>query len=200
MRWKTRWIPLAVLIAIGCDNTPLAPDDSTPPAAAVTTEQIVAHETNWQQSDTPRWLQLRPDGLYDDRGMRRLSSERVRQLGIDRAFELHRQTKTVWLKERQKAVLTVGTSSTVDQRMAPAGKVARARTVSPGIARRLTVPISPRLAVASDDPCFFDASIWCSNEYGGELGGGGAAVVEAPTRRVRRVTMARSAVALLSRA
>jgi hypothetical protein len=30
------------------------------------------------------------------------------------------------------------------------------------------------LAVAADDPCFFDATIWCSNEYGGELGGGGS--------------------------
>ena len=34
------------------------------------------------------------------------------------------------------------------------------------------MPTGPRLAVAADDPCFFDATIWCSNEFGGELGTG----------------------------
>jgi hypothetical protein len=29
-------------------------------------------------------------------------------------------------------------------------------------------------AVAADDPCFFDATVWCENEYGGEIGGGGS--------------------------
>jgi hypothetical protein len=41
-------------------------------------------------------------------------------------------------------------------------------------ASRHTIPVPGEVshAVAADDPCFFDATVWCQNEYGGELGGG----------------------------
>lgn len=37
-------------------------------------------------------------------------------------------------------------------------------------AERLPVPGLPKFAVAADDPCMFDATVWCANSFGGELG------------------------------
>ena len=181
MRWKTRWLPLAILLLVGCDSNPVGPDDATLAATISRSEPVIAPSFEIRRPDAPRWLQIRGDGLYDDQGVRRLSAERVHSLGIDKAFELHRKAKLEWLKEREKKASTGTTSAGQLIRLSTnatreairPGSPTAARVLRPA-SRTLTVPTSVSRAVAADDPCFFDATIWCTDEYGGELGGGAA--------------------------
>lgn len=171
MRTRTRWINVAaVLLLVGCESHPFAPDESTFVQARVSRQDVASEPV---ALGAPRWLILRPDGMYDDQGRRRLSRAKVNALHIDQAFELHRKAKLQWINQGAR-------SSRRDHGSVarPSANAATATIANPQLTIRpnviLTAPSGPRLAVAADDPCFFDATIWCSNEYGGELGGGGS--------------------------
>lgn len=169
-----RWAQLGavVMVMVGCDSHPLAPD------GAGTRKDVRAEQTAAVATAMPaaRWLTLRSDGLYDDQGRRRLSRERVKALHIDNAFELHRQAKAEWLNQSAKGSTRVQGTTTHSRRALATSATNQILRVRANLS--LSVPSGPRLAVAADDPCFFDARVWCSNELGGELpmaSGGGEA-------------------------
>ena len=105
---------------------------------------------------------------------KRLSRGLVNKYGIDRAFEVHRQAKLLILEVRAKTGHAKPAFSTgVSQLSLGADGDRNGSSI-----HLLSPPIGPRLAVAADDPCMFDATVWCENEYGGELeglGGGSTA-------------------------
>jgi len=114
-------------------------------------------------SEHVKWLQLRPDGLYDDQGRLRFDRKTVARLKIDKAFEIHRQMKLHMIKRfgeelRKRAFRYQPQPALIAQRLTP-GQTSLS----------LAPPTAPRFAVAWDDPCMFDATVMCENEYGGEI-------------------------------
>lgn len=167
-----RWAQLvAVVVAmVGCDSHPLAPDGARA-ATNPRSEQVMSTAPT---IGAARWLTLRSDGLYDELGHRRMSREKANALHMDKVFELHRQAKLDWLHQSDRGF--AGGQSKAKNLNEPRYT---ARTQILGARSRLSIPapVGPRLAVAADDPCFFDARVWCNNELGGELpmpSGGGA--------------------------
>ena len=174
MRWKTQWIPLTLLLLAACEANPVSPDHARPVANVVAQNQVIVRTTSPSVTGA-RLLRLEADGLYDGQRRQIMSLERVRRLHVDRAFELHRQAKLAWLKERGRSAAPKRSISS--DRFAPDLR-GISQSPTPTITPRLLDPRGPSLAVAADDPCFFDATVWCSGEEGGELGplgtGGGS--------------------------
>jgi hypothetical protein len=169
MRTATRWIPLAALLVLaGCERNPVSPDDFTPRSNVVIRDPRMFAPI---AVEAPRWLVLRDDGLYNDQGRRRLSRQRVNALHIDKAFELHRRVKLGLLTQKPARTAAARAISSGAPKSGTAIEVGSpSRAFRPNLTLR--PPTAPRLAVAADDPCFFDATIWCANELGGELGTG----------------------------
>jgi hypothetical protein len=119
--------------------------------------------------EQPRWLTMRADGIYDDQGRRRITRGRANALHLDRIFELHRAAKAEIIRRRESQR---GVSSEAPSLGFPTSGTSSAlrgslSVNSSGLLRGIT---GPRPMVAAGDPCYFDATLWCANSYGSELG------------------------------
>jgi hypothetical protein len=129
---------MLMMTACASPDSPTAPDGASPSVSATSNHAILGIGSR-------KALRIAEEGVYDGTGRLVISRERVEHSHLREAFETHRRIKLLLIRLAQASVAAHPTAPSFS------------RATTDGVLG----PSGPRYLLAQDDPCQFDATVWC---------------------------------------